>query len=101
MPLSASYDRRALADLLERQHGVIARSQLLECGLSPSVVRHRIRDGGPWRIALPGIYVAQTGDCTYDQLDMAALLHGGPRSVLTGHAALRRHGVGAASTPGR
>lgn len=91
MPPTATYDRRALAGLLARQYGVIARGQVLACGISPSVLRHRTREGGPWRIVLPGVYLTHTGMATDDQRDMAALLHGGPRSVLTGLAALRRH----------
>jgi hypothetical protein len=41
---------------------------------------------------LPGIYLAQTGTPMVPQQEMAALLHGGPGSVLTGQAAL--HGLG-------
>ena len=57
MPPTATYDRRALAGLLARQYGVIARGQVLACGISPSVLRHRTREGGPWRIVLPGVYL--------------------------------------------
>jgi hypothetical protein len=40
---------------------------------------------------LPGVYLAVTGTATQDQRDMAALLYAGPRSLLTGSAAMRRH----------
>jgi hypothetical protein len=93
VPRKAAFDREALAELLAKQHGVIARSQVLACGVRESVLRHRIRAGGPWRIALPGIYLTHTGDATADQREMAAILHGGRFSVVTGPAALRRHGI--------
>jgi hypothetical protein len=93
VPRKATFDHHALAGLLTRQHGVVTRSQVLACGVSPAVLRHRIRAGGPWRIALPGIYLAHTGDATDEQREMTAILYGGPFSVVTGAAALRRHGV--------
>jgi hypothetical protein len=40
---------------------------------------------------LPGIYATTTGDATPDQRATAALLHAGPRSVITGATAVRRH----------
>jgi hypothetical protein len=42
---------------------------------------------------LPRIYVAHTGRPSAEQRDMAALLYAGPRSVITGAAALRVLGV--------
>jgi hypothetical protein len=40
---------------------------------------------------LPGVYLTVTGVPTLEQREVAALLYGGPRSVMTGPAALRRH----------
>jgi hypothetical protein len=93
MSRTPAFDRRALLALLDKQHGVISREQALECGMSRPVVRYRCRDAGPWRVLLPGVYVSHTGSATDEQRDMAALLYAGPRSVLSGPAALRRHGV--------
>jgi hypothetical protein len=93
MPRGSDFDKRWLADLLRRQHKVIAREQALGCGLSVKAVRYRLRQDGPWQRLLPGVYLAQTGIPCDDQRDMAALLYAGPRSVLTGAAALRRHGI--------
>jgi hypothetical protein len=81
-----------LADILRRQHHVIGRDQALACGLSRAAVDYRIRIGGPWRRLLPGVYLAQTGAVSEDQREMAALLHAGPRSALTGLAAVRHYG---------
>jgi hypothetical protein len=57
------------------------------------MVQHRIRAGGPWQRLLPGVYLTMTGAPTSDQRDTAALLYAGPGSVITGSAALRRHGL--------
>src|SRR6266487_6893444 len=45
-----------------------------------------------------GVYLTMTGVPTTDQRDVAALLYGGPRSVMTAAAALRRHGLRAPNT---
>jgi hypothetical protein len=93
MPRTAQFDRQRLASLAVRQHGVITRAQALECGMTERVVDYRIRGGGPWQTLLPGVYLTHAGRPAYEQREMAALLYAGPRSVLTGAAALRRHGL--------
>jgi hypothetical protein len=95
MPRTAQFDRQALAALVARQHGVIARAQALECGMTTRVVDYRIRGGGSWQTLLPGVYLTHAGQPTDKQREMATLLYAGPRSVLTGAAALRRHGLSA------
>jgi len=97
MPRLGEYDHQALAELLRRQHDVIARAQAFERGLGREQVRYQLRDGGPWQRLLPGVYLTHTGTATGDQRDMAALLYAGRRGVLTGPAALRRHDI--ATTP--
>jgi very-short-patch-repair endonuclease len=82
-----------LAQLLRYQDCVVSRYQALEFGLTKDMLRHRIRPGGPWQRLLPGVYMAQTGTPTIDQRETAAILYGGPVSVLTGAAALRHHGL--------
>jgi hypothetical protein len=89
----------ALAATLRAQEHVISRRQAFACGLSRDALLHRARPGGPWQRVLHGIYVAQTGAPTVPQLEMAALLHGGAGSVLTGLAAL--HGLGLITAPPR
>jgi hypothetical protein len=93
MPRGSDFDKRGLTDLLRKQHKVIARDQALSFGLTEKAVRYRRRPEGPWQTLLPGVYMAQTGTPSDDQRDMAALLYAGPRGVLTGAAALRRHGI--------
>ncbi len=92
MPKKARFDKQLLTDLLRRQYFVIARDQALACGLTEMALQYRIRTGGPWQRLLPGVYLATVGVASAEQREMAALLHAGPHSVLTGMAAVRRHG---------
>ena len=80
-----------LSDLLKEQYNVIARGQAARYGITRDALRHRLRPGGPWQKILPGVYSVETGTVTQDQRQMAALLYAGPKSVLTGAAAVRRH----------
>src|SRR5258708_6654230 len=82
-----------LGKLLLAQNDVLSRAQALDGGMTEAALRHRLRPGGAWRIVLPGIYLATAGLPTVGQREMAALLYCGPCSVITGPAALNRHGV--------
>lgn len=70
---------------------MVSRKQALAAGLSPNALRHRLRPGGPWSVWLPGVYQTETGTPTQSQREIAALLYGGPHSVLTGTVALRHY----------
>lgn len=93
MPTLSGYDRERLARLLRRQYGVVSRSQALESGMTRGTIEYKLRPDGPWRQILPAVYLAVTGTATADQRDMAALLYAGPRSVITGPVAVRRHNL--------
>jgi hypothetical protein len=93
MPRTAQFDRQALAGLAARQHSVITHGQALECGMTNRVAYYRARGEGPWQVLLPGVYLTHTGQPGDDAREVAALLYAGPNSVLTGAAALRRHGL--------
>jgi hypothetical protein len=88
-----------LARVLGRQHDVISRDQAVRCGMTQPAIRHRIRPGGPWTVMLPGVYLAQTGTPSANQLDVAAMLHAGPHSVITGWAAMRKFGLKVPDAP--
>ena len=94
-------DPGALDRILRQQIDVIARHQALAIGVTPSVLRHRLRTSGPWRNLLPGIYLAATGVPTTLQQEIAALLYAGSGSVITGPAALRCHHIRGTSSPER
>jgi hypothetical protein len=80
-----------LLALIEKQDHVVARAQALAGGLTHHALSHRLRVGGPWQALLPGVYLTVTGTPTLVQKEMAAILYGGPRTIITGAAALRHH----------
>src|SRR5215467_13008458 len=95
MPRTAEFDRKALADLVRKQRGVVTRMQALGCGMTPRVLEYRSGLAGPWQMLLPSVYLTHTGRPTDEEREIGALLYAGPRSVLTGSAALRRHDLSA------
>ena len=84
-------DKVRLRALIERQDCVVSRAQALACGITRNALTHRLRQGGPWQPLLPGVYLTVSGTPTLVQKEMAAILYGGPRTVITGAAALRHH----------
>jgi len=91
MPRTSSPD--GLGELLDRQLSVVTRRQLLTLGLTDRAMQYRVRPGGPWQVLLPGIYLSANGPPSMGQKEMAALLYGGPGSVITGPAALMHHSI--------
>ncbi|GAB3303854.1 hypothetical protein EK0264_03390 [Epidermidibacterium keratini] len=87
-------DDRALADLFNRQHGVIARRQAMECGADENDVRRLLRRK-EWVRVYSGVYVNHTGALTWHQRAWAAVLHCEPAALC--RASARR----AADGPGR
>ena len=92
-PRKSEFDTRHLNRILQEQHSVISRAQVFSCGMSRSALHLRIASSGPWQRILPGVYLAVTGGMTQHQREMAALLYAGPASLITGPAAVRRHGL--------
>ena len=86
-------EQKRLERILAKQESVISQSQTAACGMTRPALRHRIRPGGPWQEVLPRVYLAVTGSPTVLQKEVAAILYAGPHSLLTGLAALRRHGL--------
>lgn len=62
-------------------------------GVPGTTIAERCRDGGRWRRLLPGVVLLGSGPPTARQQVMAALIYGGPQTVVTGLEACRRHGV--------
>jgi hypothetical protein len=98
MPKRVVIDHGKLGRILVSQHQVITRSQALGCGIPQSTVSAWCKPGGKWQKLLPGVYLAVTGTPTTEQRQMAALLYAGPRSVITGSAALRARRLRAPTT---
>jgi very-short-patch-repair endonuclease len=90
-----STDQARLDQILQAQHQVIARRQARACGMTERMLQSRIQPGGPWQKLLPGIYLAVSGAVLPVHREIAALLHTGPRSIITGSAACRRWGISA------
>jgi hypothetical protein len=93
MPTLSGYDRGQLARIARGQYDIVARSQALECGMTRGTIEYRLRPDGPWRQILPGVYLTVTGSVSQEQRETAALLYAGPRSVITGAVAVRRHNL--------
>lgn len=75
------------------QCDLITRSQALTAGMSEATLRNRLRSSGPWKVVLPGIYLSHSGLLTAGQREAAAVLYAGSDSVITGDAAVVRHGL--------
>lgn len=93
MPRRSEFDTGRLNRILQEQHSVISRGQAFACGMSRTALQLRIASPGPWQRILPGIYLAVTGQITQYQREMAALLYGGQESLISGRAAVLRHGL--------
>ena len=93
MTRTTQYDHATLAKMLDSQLYVVSRSQALACGLTPGALRHRTQPDGPWRPLLPGVYLVDAREPNVPQREVAAMLYAGDGSMITGTAALWRHGI--------
>jgi hypothetical protein len=91
MPKRSAFDVERLGRVLQVQRQVVTREQALRCGMPRSTITRQVASGGRWQRLLPGVYLTVTGTVTQDQRQIAALLYAGPRSLITGPAAVRRH----------
>lgn len=82
----------SINELLYSQDGVCTRQQVLALGLSDDFIRQRI-ERGVWMHLCPGVFLSGTGPVSEEQAWRASLLACGPRSMLTGVAGMRAHGV--------
>ena len=77
---------------MHRQHGMLARRQLLELGID----RHRVRNqvaAGRWVLRTPLVVSTTTGHLAATQRVWLGLLHAGPGSVVGGLTAASLHGL--------
>jgi very-short-patch-repair endonuclease len=80
-------------ELARRQHGVVARRQLLDLGFSPDSIKHRVAKGRLhplWR----GVYVVGRPQLTQLGRWMGAVLSCGPNAVLSHDTAAALWGIG-------
>lgn len=89
-----SQSDRAIAELADRQHGVVATWQLLALGLTQDDVDYRARIGRLHRIHR-GVYAVGYRTLTPKGHRMAAVLAYGPKAVLSHRSAAAHWGAGA------
>lgn len=83
---------RAIAAIAGRQHGVVARRQLLASGLSAKAIRARIASGHLHRVNR-GVYAVGHARLTPQGVLMAAVLACGPGAVVSHRTAADVHGL--------
>jgi len=81
---------RVIAALAARQWGVVGRGQLLDAGLSATVVRYRVRSGHLLRLHR-GVYAVGHARLRREGHWLAAVLAVGPRAVLSHRDAAGLH----------
>ncbi|NED96294.1 type IV toxin-antitoxin system AbiEi family antitoxin domain-containing protein [Phytoactinopolyspora alkaliphila] len=54
-------DLARVTSISRLQDGLITRQQALASGMSPKALQHRLRQGGPWRRVLRGVYATFDG----------------------------------------
>src|SRR3954454_23376321 len=69
-------------DLARRQHGAVARAQLLALGLSADAIKHRVSRGRLHPVTR-GVYAVGRRELTREGRGMAAVLSCGPQAVLS------------------
>ena len=92
MPRRKQINQNAVDAFLGHHNRVATHAELLDLGVPASTITYRIRHGGPWTRLVPGVIVAQSGRPTAHQRLLGAIKYAGPDAVVTGVAALRRHG---------
>lgn len=83
---------RAAWDLVIRQHGVIARWQLLDLGFSAAAIRHRL-DAGRLFAIHRGVYAVGRKELPQKGRWMAAVLAAGPGAMLSHQSAAELWGI--------
>jgi len=85
---NAQSSRESVWSLADRQHGVVARTQLLELGLHPQAIKHRIARGRLHPV-FRGVYAVGRPEVSLYGRWMAAVLRCGPDAVLSHETAAR------------
>jgi very-short-patch-repair endonuclease len=79
-------------ELLMTQGGALARGQDASSGISPDMMRSRVRSGR-WQRLQRGVYAVYSGEPERETVLWAALLRAGPGATLSHQTAAERHGL--------
>jgi hypothetical protein len=77
---------------LHAQHGIVAKAQARQAGLSHKAIRHRLRSG-KWRYVRRGVYATFTGELPREAWLWAAIRRAGPGAMLSHATAAEVHGL--------
>lgn len=92
-PTKAAARNAAAWDMARRQHGVLARRDLLGLGFTPDGIKHRVATGR-LHLVRRGIYAVGRRELTREGRWMAALLASGDDAVLSHGSAAALWGIG-------
>lgn len=95
--MSGSTPQSAIWELVRRQHGVVAREQLLELGLSVRAVEHRLKTGR-LHLLRRGVYAVGRPEISRSGWWMAAIFACGRGTVLSHRSAAALWGIGDEAT---
>ena len=84
--VATSHQLAELAELARTQEGVVARSQLVEHGMTDQHIAAQLA-GHRWRRARPGVYLTFTGPASFRAQVWAAVLYAGAGAVASGETA--------------
>jgi predicted transcriptional regulator of viral defense system len=73
------------------QKGIVRRGQLIELGISPSIIQRRV-ESREWQRLGDGVYATFTGESTRDAKLWTAVLQAGPGALLSHQTAAELHG---------
>jgi hypothetical protein len=90
--------RELSVTLARYQHGVFSRRQALRAGLSSGMIEALVRRG-TWRVILPGVYTASTGELRRINMMWAMLLYAGRGAVLSHWTAAEVHKISGKTVP--
>lgn len=96
-PQSEQRKPEALWDLVQRQHGVVARSQLLAHGFDGDAIKHRVRRGRLHRV-WRGVYAVGRPEITRHGRLLAGVLACGPGAVISHRSAAELWGIAGVHT---
>jgi len=91
--MSWSTPQSAIWELVRRQHGVVARGQLLDLGLSVRAIEHRLKTGR-LHLLRRGVYAVGRPEIGHKGRWMAAVLSCGRGTVLSHRSAAALWGIG-------